>query len=99
MFGRVTTRAAEAQGERELTGAAASGRQRERSRADALAQLSGVLVEATSDYQSLINAVAKLTAEFLASSSVVRIFDDTHMALEVVAWYDEFPERLGPIAK
>jgi signal transduction histidine kinase len=99
MFGRLMTRAGEAQGERELTGTVISGSRRDWSRAEALAQLSGVLVEATHDYQSLINAVAKLAAEFLSSSSVLRVVDDANMALEVVAWHDEFPERLAPIAK
>jgi len=99
MFGRLIARASDAQGERELTGTVVQGGHRDASEADALSQLSGVLAEATSDYQSLINAVAKLVGEFLASSSVLRVFDDAHLALEVVAWHDEFPERLVPIAK
>jgi signal transduction histidine kinase len=99
MFGRLTVRAGEAQNERELSGAAVSSRRRDSSRAEALSQLSGVLAEATHDYQSLNNAVAKLVGEFLVSSSVLRVFDDTHMALEVVAWHDQFPDRLAPIVE
>jgi signal transduction histidine kinase len=99
MFGRLSVRAGEAQSERDLTGTVVSSARPEWSRAEALSQLSGVLAEATSDYEGLINAVAKLAGEFVASSSVLRIFDDTHMALEVVAWHDEFPDRLAPIVK
>jgi signal transduction histidine kinase len=99
MFGRLIARAGDAQGERELTGAVVERGHRAWSQADALSQLSGVLAEATDDYQSLTNAVAKLAGEYLASSSVLRVFDDSHLALEVVAWHDEFPERLVPIAK
>jgi signal transduction histidine kinase len=66
-------------------------------RANALTRLSEVLAEATLDYRAVIDRVLELASEFLASAAVLRLYDETHLCVEAVAWRPLGDERLVPI--